>query len=115
MNTIGKTLLELRKQKGISQEMLAIDLKISQSSISNYESDTTKPDIGTLQKIAEYFKIPVACFFDEKTTPYANEQNESKNGNTINCTRIILSEKLIDLYEKKIIFLEEELRKLKEK
>jgi len=49
----------------------------------------------------------------KNTIPYANEQNESKNGNNINTTFIILSEKLIDLYEKKIIFLEEEVRKLK--
>lgn len=33
--SFGKKLYELRKQKGLSQEDLAVDLNISQSSISN--------------------------------------------------------------------------------
>ena len=38
METFGKKLSDLRKQKGLSQEQLATDLNISQSSVSNYES-----------------------------------------------------------------------------
>ena len=48
METFGKKLSELRKQKGLSQEELAIDLNISQSSISNYESGATNPDTYVL-------------------------------------------------------------------
>jgi transcriptional regulator with XRE-family HTH domain len=50
--SIGKKLLELRKQKGVSQEELAMDLDISQSTISNYELDVTSPDIETLNKFS---------------------------------------------------------------
>ena len=116
MDTLGKIISKLRKQKGLSQEMFAIDLNISQSSVSNYESGITKPDVDTLQKLAEYFKVPVGYFFtDENPIFYMNKQNESNNGNFFNSNFIILSEKLIELYEKKIINLEEEMRKLKEK
>jgi len=59
MESFGKKLTELRKQKGISQEELACDLKISQSSISNYESGSTNPDSEILKRISDYFQINV--------------------------------------------------------
>ncbi|MDR0233130.1 MAG: helix-turn-helix domain-containing protein [Dysgonamonadaceae bacterium] len=115
METFGKKLSELRKQMGLSQEQLAIDLNISQSSISNYESGVTKPDTDILQKMAEYFKVPVAYFFsDEKTIFYTNE-NSGNIGNFNNSTFNIVSEKLIELYERRIKDLEEEIQNLKRK
>ena len=115
METFGKKLSELRKEKGLSQEQLATDLNISQSSISNYESGTTKPDTDILQKIAEYFKVPIAYFFsDEKNIFYTNENNGGNIGNFINSTFNIISEKLIELYEKRIKDLEDEIQKLKD-
>jgi len=100
METFGKKLSELRKQKGLSQEQLATDLNISQSSVSNYESGMTKPDTDILQKIAEYFKVPVTYFFsDENTIFYTNENNGGNIGNFNNSTFNVLSEKLIELYE----------------
>ena len=56
--SIASKLLELRKRKGLSQEELATDLSISQSSISNYEAGTSKPDVDTFKKYAEYFQVP---------------------------------------------------------
>ena len=113
MESFGKKLSELRKQKGLSQEQLATDLNVSQSSISNYESGATKPDTDILQKIAEYFEVPVAYFFsDEKTIFYTNENNGGNIGNFNNNTFNIMYEKLIELYEKRIKDLEEEIRKL---
>ncbi|GHT74611.1 transcriptional regulator [Bacteroidia bacterium] len=114
METFGKKLLELRKQKGISQEQLAIDLNISQSSISNYESGATKPDTDILQKIAEYFKVPVAYFFsDEKMFFYTTENNYGNSGYMLNSSFSTMSEKVIELYEKRIKDLEEEIQRLK--
>ena len=116
MENFGKKLVELRKQKGLSQEQLAMDLNISQSSISNYESGATKPDTDVLQKIAEYFNIPIAYFFsDEKTIFYTNENNSGNIGNFINSTFNTISEKVIELYEWKIKALEEKLQHLKDK
>ena len=117
METFGKKLSELRKTKGLSQEQLAIDLNISQSSISNYESGITKPDTDILQKIAEYFCIPVAYFFsDEKIIFYTNAENNAGNiGNFNSPTFNMISEKLIELYERRIKDLEGEIEKLKRK
>jgi transcriptional regulator with XRE-family HTH domain len=116
METFGKKLSELRKQKGLSQEQLATDLNISQSSVSNYESGTTKPDTDILQKIAEYFRVPITYFFsDENTIFYTNENNGGNIGNFNYSTFNVLSEKLIELYEMRINDLKEEIRRMKEK
>jgi hypothetical protein len=69
-----------------------------------------------LEKIAEYFKVPIAHFFsDEKTIFYTNENIGGNIGNFNNSTFNLLSEKLIELYEKRIRDLEKELHSLKRK
>ena len=114
MENFGKKLAELRKQKGLSQDELATDLNISQSSVSNYEAGVTKPDTDILQKIAEYFKVPVAYFFsDEKNVFYTNENYGTNIGNFFNSTFNTMSEKLIELYEWRIRNLQEEIERLK--
>jgi len=113
MGNFGKKLLELRKHVSLSQEQLALDLNISQSSISNYESGATKPDVDILQKIAEYFKIPFADFFSDEKKRF--NANENISDNIINSTFDIMMKKLIGIYESKIKELEDELRLLKDK
>ncbi|MDO5387939.1 MAG: helix-turn-helix transcriptional regulator [Clostridia bacterium] len=49
----------LRKEKGISQERLAMELNISQTMISKYELGQSEPDIQMIIKIAEYFNVSV--------------------------------------------------------
>ncbi len=50
-------LKELRKQKKISQIKLAMDLNISQNTISRYETGEREADYQTLIKIADYFDV----------------------------------------------------------
>ncbi|MDR0547362.1 MAG: helix-turn-helix domain-containing protein [Dysgonamonadaceae bacterium] len=114
MEVFGKKLLDLRRQKGLSQEQLAFDLNLSQSSISNYEAGTTSPDMEILSKIADYFKVPVTYFFaDEKNVFHTNENHGGNIGYMINSTFNAMSEKLIELYERRIKDLEEEINRLK--
>lgn len=58
---------ELRKKKGFTQVELAEKLDVLQSTISNWETGTSKPDILTVAKIAEIFDCSVEevvkCFF----------------------------------------------------
>ena len=101
METFGKKLTELRKQKGLSQEQLACDLNISQSSISNYEAGVTNPDTEILKRISDYFQIPISNLFsDESLSFYTNENNGGNSGYMINSTLNVMSEKLIELYER---------------
>ena len=50
-------LKKLRKQNKISQVKLAIDLNMSQNSVSRYENMEREADYKTLIKIADYFNI----------------------------------------------------------
>lgn len=52
-------LRELREQKNISQQRLAIDLSISQAAISKYEKNLAEPDINMMKKMADYFCVSI--------------------------------------------------------
>lgn len=52
-------LRELRKQKGISQLKLAMDLSMNQNTISRYETGEREADYKTLIKIADYFNVSI--------------------------------------------------------
>ena len=52
-------LKELRKEKGISQLKLAMDLHMNQNSISRYETEQREADYKTLILFADYFHVSV--------------------------------------------------------
>ena len=52
-------LKQLRRETGISQQVLADFIGISQQSINHYENHDTEPDIAVLCRMAEYFDTSV--------------------------------------------------------
>ena len=52
-------LKELRTNKKLNQQKLAMDLNTTQSTISNYEMGAYQPDIAMLIKLAQYFGVSV--------------------------------------------------------
>lgn len=54
---IGDRLKHLRNEYGILQKDLAEQLKLSQQTISLYESNKRQPDYDTLRTIAEFFNV----------------------------------------------------------
>lgn len=52
-------LKELRKEKGISQVKLAMDLYVNQNTISRYENGEREAGYDMLIKIADYFNVSV--------------------------------------------------------
>jgi len=50
-------LRSLRGERKINQQKIAMDMQISQASISKYEVGSAEPDIGTIIKLAEYFNV----------------------------------------------------------
>ena len=59
MKIFAERLLELRKEKGISQAALAKELQISYAVICYWETDRSEPTAPNLVKIADYFDVPV--------------------------------------------------------
>jgi len=58
--TFGKTLLAVRKQKGLSQQQLADALPVSRSSVANWEADRRLPSATIIARIAEILDIDIA-------------------------------------------------------
>jgi len=52
-------LRELRTDKGIRQNQLAIDLGLSNASISYWENGKQEPTASALFKLAQYFEVSV--------------------------------------------------------
>ena len=57
--SFGENLVNLRKQKGWSQDDLAENLNLSRQAISKWENDTSKPDIDNVMKISKLFSVTI--------------------------------------------------------
>ena len=53
----GKTILELRKQKNITQEELAAELGVTAAAVSKWENNYSLPDILMLCALADFFQV----------------------------------------------------------
>lgn len=57
--SFAENLINLRKQKGWSQDDLADNLNLSRQAISKWENDTSKPDIDNIKKISKIFSVTI--------------------------------------------------------
>ena len=57
METIGKRICALRKERGMKQEELAQRLDVSSQAVSKWENDQTSPDISLLPRLAGVFGV----------------------------------------------------------
>lgn len=53
------TLKEVRKRKGLSQELVAEELGISRQAVTKWEAGQSKPSARNLQALAELYQVPV--------------------------------------------------------
>ena len=65
-------LKELRKQNGISQLKLSIDLNTNQNTISRYETGIREPGIAELIRIADYFQVSIDYLLERTDNPEIN-------------------------------------------
>ena len=66
-------LRELRRKRHVSQIKLAIDLDLSQNSISRYENGEREADYVTLIKIADYFDVSIDYLLERTENPKMNK------------------------------------------
>lgn len=62
-------LKQLRKERGITQLKLAMDLNMNQNSISRYETGDHEADYETLIKIADYFNVSIDYLLERTDNP----------------------------------------------
>ena len=60
----SEKLIELRKEKGLSQEDLAYELEVPRQIISNWETNLTMPDVQSLLKLSKLFQISIDDLLD---------------------------------------------------
>lgn len=60
---LGSAIKRIRKEKGFTQSFLSEKCGITQTYLSQIESNTKEPNISTVKKIAESLDIPLPVLF----------------------------------------------------
>lgn len=68
---LKNSLVRLRKEKGITQEVLATVLDISVQAVSKWETGVSLPDIMQLPRIADFFQVTIdSLFYNDRRETY---------------------------------------------
>ena len=62
---LGENIKTLRKQRGMSQEIMAQQLNVVRQTVSKWEQGVSVPDAQMLTRIAEMFEVPVSKLLGE--------------------------------------------------
>ena len=63
--------VKLLQRDGITAYRVSKDTKISTSTLSDWKTGRSQPKLNKLQKIANYFNVPITYFIEE-----GNEENK---------------------------------------
>ena len=95
--SIGKKLLSLRQEKGISQEALGRELNVSRQTVSKWESDLSLPDMKMMKTISQFYEISITQLLD------LDDETEADSINKIYEQTSLVLENLQKENKKKII------------
>ncbi|MDQ6418704.1 helix-turn-helix transcriptional regulator [Paenibacillus sp. LHD-117] len=73
---IGNRMRELRKNKKLSQEELGEKLGVGKTTISQYESETRKPDSDMLLRISKFFEVSVDFLLGRTNDPQIKPKDD---------------------------------------
>jgi len=80
---IGSRITEIRISKELTQSQLAEGVNVSNETISRLERGVSIPSLKTLEKMAEYLKVPLLSFFLFENKPSQNPAFERELGKLI--------------------------------
>ena len=105
-------LIETRKRRGYSQEYMADLLCMDVSNYNRRESGQIKISAEQWQKLAKELKVPLEDIYEtEETQIFIFNDNSTGNGNIV--TNYSLPQDVLDMYQKHISALEQEIHYLK--
>ncbi len=108
---IGVKIRQIRELKGLSQEYIASKIGVSQRAYSKMERDEIKLDWDKITSIAQIFEIdPLELVSFDDNLIFNNCNQSGKANHIVNQ----IPEKLIEQYDSRIKFLEEEIKFLRE-
>lgn len=73
--SIGQTIKEYRKRRGLTQKELAREINLSRSYLGDIEGDRYNPSVKTLRAIADVLQIPANKMFGEGGFPENEPQD----------------------------------------
>jgi transcriptional regulator with XRE-family HTH domain len=118
---IGRKISKIRELKGMKQETLAAELGISQQAVSKIEQ-SADVDGEALEKIAKILGVPadaIKNFNDDAVLNIISNTFTSQDTSTLNAINFQPSfnpiDKIVELYNEKIVLLERLLQAEKEK
>lgn len=88
---LQENLLYLRKQKGLSQEDLALSLHVVRQTISKWEKGLSVPDADMLIRLASVLDVNVSVLLGENMQEEANSEEIAQKLENLNT---VLAEKL---------------------
>ncbi len=94
--SLGTKVRQFREAKRLSQEDLALRLDVTQSTISNIESDKSVPNSLLLSRIAKELGVDINQLFEEKFTNYNQIEKIEGGVNLVNGTVNMQSPELIE-------------------
>ena len=74
--TLGEILRNLLDEKDMTQKQLALNLKISASTLGNYVQNTREPDYELLKSIADYFNVTTDYLLDHRSAETYNHRED---------------------------------------
>jgi len=75
MDNIGTKIRKAREEKGITQEVMASELSITQSNYGRLEKNDNRLTAPKLLKIAQILNVSVSYLFNEQTSKVINQQH----------------------------------------
>ena len=76
-------LIALRKERELTQSELGQLVGYSDKAVSRWERGESIPDVDTLEKIAEIFKVPFVALFTEKAVEKRDKNEKRQTLNKI--------------------------------
>lgn len=73
----GRFLKELRKQKGLTQDQLAVKFNVSNRTVSRWENGNNMPDLDVLIDISDFYEVDLRELLDgERKSEIMNKEKE---------------------------------------
>lgn len=73
--TVGQIIVKLRREKDMTQDILADQLGVSRQQISKWENDVTAPSDKQLEKICSIFQVTTDCLIVNQTVNVIEKEN----------------------------------------
>ena len=115
MNNVGLNIRKSREKRGFSQEYVAEQLGINQSTYGKLERDVSNITLGRLFKIADVLEEDITTLLDIGKKNIFNNQTNQGNGyvETINNDFKVMVDELKLAYEKMLVLKDDQIGLLK--